>query len=363
MQMTDIFDAMESFLRSLPPDVESHVALHDAIQASETAALSLLNQRLELLTDQDRKLASPYTAIGYFTNMAGDQQLAAWVLALELGKLHQRNSLRSRFERYSNTQRLFVDLPKLLEASRERELIPLSSVKNLRTDGVVSCGTRFARIDPYLPPALVANFSATFPAAPLFVRLDPDFVKPSKPKTYLAEEVIVPADPYWWRTLGIHRGQEKGSRYALPKVKNPADDLESFLEFHVRSLRTIEVHAQRPKADYLSMMVEELVDSRQETGLLIGRCIHWDTRSPSGVSPSAADVQHLDLAINVYEGRAAEIRLAQCLSKGRVVDASFRTHLLRIESIPAQALFWIATQFFRSQILLSEWHQDQFAAE
>lgn len=79
-----------------------------------------------------------------------------------------------------------------------------------------------------------------------------------------------------------------------------------------------------------------------------------------GTAPDVATVKHLDLAINVYSGKAAEQRVSESLSDGRVTNATFRTHLLRIEGIPAQALFAIAAHFFVSSVLLGEWFKDQF---
>jgi hypothetical protein len=109
------------------------------------------------------------------------------------------------------------------------------------------------------------------------------------------------------------------------------------------------------------MMVEEIVDRRSTREPVLGRCIHWDTEAPVGASPSQARVKHLDLAINVYRGEAADRRLTQSLgADARVVDATFRTHLLRIEDIPPQALLGFASQFFVSSLLTLEWFEDQF---
>lgn len=108
------------------------------------------------------------------------------------------------------------------------------------------------------------------------------------------------------------------------------------------------------------MMIEEL--SQIDThGLLFGRCIHLDTDSKFGTPFEFAQLNHLDLAINIYEGEAANKRLGDNLAAGNVTtDASYRTHLLRIEGIPFKGLFGFVIAFFRSQTLISEWFEDQF---
>ena len=71
-------------------------------------------------------------------------------------------------------------------------------------------------------------------------------------------------------------------------------------------------------------------------------------------------MNHLDLAMNVYEGDARTARMAMHLRNGTVENASFRTHLLRVEGVPLSALLDLATMFFRSTTLTTEWIADQF---
>jgi hypothetical protein len=69
-------------------------------------------------------------------------------------------------------------------------------------------------------------------------------------------------------------------------------------------------------------------------------------------------MQHLDLAINVYEGQDRQKRFAQSLQNGKVQDASFRTHLFRIEQTPFVSLFSFCGMFLESKVLLSEWFNE-----
>jgi hypothetical protein len=358
--MTDILEHMDAFTRNIPGGVQLHVFLDQQIEAGDAFALQLVTERAMLMTDQDRTRASAYMEIGYYTGLAEDHRLAAWLLTLEMGQMLELDALASRFARYSPNQALFQALPNLWAEVRDEELIGYQPARRVRHDGVIHWDGAFVRLDPYLTPDMVANLAAAFPTAPLYVRLDPDFTSGSRPREYLVEAVLVPADPSWWRTLGIHRGEAKGSHYEIQDPKDPKSDMQSFLDYRVRGARTLEVHAQRTKDDYLSMMVEELVDLRETSGFLLGRCIHWDTEALKDTAPEVALVKHLDLAINVYSGVAAAQRLSKSVARGRVTDAIFRTHLLRIEGIPAQALLAVAEHFFVSSVLLAEWFKDQF---
>jgi hypothetical protein len=119
--------------------------------------------------------------------------------------------------------------------------------------------------------------------------------------------------------------------------------------------------APRPSAiahalgGYLTMIIEELPRPDDPSGLMIARCIHLDTRDPAFTPLGQVEMQHLDLAINVYEGEDREKRFAQSLQNGKVQDASFRTHLFRIERTPFVSLFSFCGMFLESKVLLSEW--------
>ncbi len=113
--------------------------------------------------------------------------------------------------------------------------------------------------------------------------------------------------------------------------------------------------ARRTQDRYLSMMIEELPAPDAGNGLMIGRCIHLDTDAKAGSPANAAQVLHLDLAINVYIDAARPKRMTNTLHHGKAEDATIRTHLYRIENIPFLALFDFAELFFKSRFLLNEW--------
>ena len=50
--------------------------------------------------------------------------------------------------------------------------------------------------------------------------------------------------------------------------------------------------------------------------------------------------------------------MGDSLQSGKVRDATYRTHLLRVEDVPFPALFGFAEMFLKSQCLLAEWRSD-----
>ncbi|MFW0966307.1 hypothetical protein ACEV9L_24895 [Vibrio parahaemolyticus] len=109
------------------------------------------------------------------------------------------------------------------------------------------------------------------------------------------------------------------------------------------------------------MMLEELSEKNSDVGITIGRCIHLDTDDAIGTPFGESIVNHLDLAINVYEGDAGKNRYSGNLAQGsKVENATFRTHLLRIENVPLQSLLLFVMVFFQSKTLVSDWFEDQF---
>ena len=69
-------------------------------------------------------------------------------------------------------------------------------------------------------------------------------------------------------------------------------------------------------------------------------------------------LNHLDLAINIYQGQRRAERFSQTMQSGKVPDASFRTHLFRIEQASFLSLFDFSRQFLKSPVLLGEWIQE-----
>lgn len=62
---------------------------------------------------------------------------------------------------------------------------------------------------------------------------------------------------------------------------------------------------------------------KEHNKYFVSKCIHLDTDVEVGVKIDNAILNHIDLAINVYDSESYLKRKNQSLSEGRVVDAIF----------------------------------------
>ena len=232
-------------------------------------------------------------------------------------------------------------------------------VKRIFSDGTAALQKGYARLDPLLAPQIIDALETAFPDVDLHLRLDPEHLQQQRPTSQLNEEVQVPASYRWWRSLGLYRGQSTGGRYILDAAIGPKEDDVTYLDYHSRGFRALETITQRRNADHLTMMLEEL--QTLGDGLMIGRCIHLDTRAPHGTAPVDAEVLHVDLAINVFTGPKVAERLASPMHTHEKVKACFRTHLLRAERVPFAVLTMLSNMFFASNALKDDLFKDQFS--
>jgi hypothetical protein len=173
----------------------------------------------------------------------------------------------------------------------------------------------------------------------------------------LREHVIRVPNPTWWKVLGLHRGTTDSGCFDLA----PDMGRTAYWKYAVKGVRRLEVFVKREAQGRLSMMVEEVSVRDETNGFVLGHCIHLDTQSPEGTPFEEAELKHIDLAINVYEGDRIGARREQKVSDtGRVVDASYRTHLIRVDGARFPILFDFAGDFLLSKTLLFEWLSHHF---
>ena len=311
------------------------------------------------MTDADAAGVRPLLETGLFPDPDPDRRLGWWLLCNDIVHRAAHLALERGCEPYQRNQPLFQAVPNLFARVRRRatdqgDLIDDRAVACLDNSEVYQVGSGFAKLSPYLPAGIANWARADFPAAPRFLRLEPSRFYSSRPLMRLEEAAIVPADPKWMKTLALFRGEKTFARYELLD-RSPAEGLDEYREYRLGGLRRLEVTAERRETDYLSMMVEELPRADDPGGLMIGRCIHLDTRAPIGMPMAEARLQHLDLAINVYTHGDRALRFANTLQNGKAQNATFRTHLYRIEGVPFPALFTFAQMFLRSRVLCDEW--------
>lgn len=290
--------------------------------------------------------------------MPVSDRVGSLLATLDVSHEIEQRDLETRCAKYKESDKLFQVHPNLLSTVRDQELIPRAILMDVMDDGLVQTESGYARLDAMLPSAIVNVMAALYPQAPLFVRLDPQKAWLQPAKQLLMETILVPANPTWWRSLGLYRGKETGAQYVIEPRASAEDDINAFVEYHVHGLRKLETIVQRKETHYLTMTLEELEVRRD--GLLIGRCIHLDTSAPMGIMPSEAKVLHVDLAINVYQGELAATRLSSAMNNAEKVKTSIRTHLLRAEQVPFDVLTLLSFMFFKSRILRQDLFINQF---
>jgi hypothetical protein len=324
--------------------------------------------RLAIATEAELSAVTGYLEIGFFADADETCRRAWWLFLFDIIDASDNLLLEAVFAPYSRDQPLFQGAPKLFDHIRRKqrdgeagepdhELIDETVVCSFQDSEVFALNPGFAKLVPQLRPQIPAWASSQFPAAPRYLRLDPRSWYAEQPMMRLEEAAIVPADPSWMETLALFPGMKTFASYVLEDC-DPKVDRAQCRDYRLRNIRRLEITAQRRGADYLTMMLEELPRADDRNGLMVGRCIHLDTSAQVGTPMAEVRLQHLDLAINVYRGDRRHERMADSLQNGKVCDASYRTHLYRIEDIPFPALFAFAGMYFKSGVLLGEWVAD-----
>jgi hypothetical protein len=342
--------------------------VEDLLISSHELSREIIEARTDLLCPSDYEKFGGYLEIGFFKEFEASERLALFSFMFDIGNDLKVSFLRRTFERYEIGQPLFYGeedffdcIRKTSAGSPDLELIDPKYLKNIHDSEIFERNGNFFKTDEYLNPALYSLCKKTFPSSPIFIRLDPTKRYSSQPLCQINEEILIPANPNWWKHLNVHRRNKEGSSYFLYPKEPSKESKQEYWEYHTEGIRRLEVIAKRNNDGNLSMMIEELSDKDSDVGITIGRCIHLDTDDGIGTPFNESNVNHLDLAINVYEGDASRRRYLGNLAKGvKVENATFRTHLLRIENVPLKSIFLFVKVFFKSKTLKSDWLADQF---
>lgn len=369
MNIDEYFNEVENAVSAcVERDISSQEYVEKLIISSPEKIKSIIALRKEFLCASDYEQLGGYLEIFCFTQYDYSEKIALFSFMFEVGNILKAKLLRNRFQRYEENQPLFSKDSSIFKCIRkdssgkpDLELIDDSCLENIQESEIFCRSGFFYLTDPFLNPALYTLCQTQFKGSQIYIRLDPTVVYCSQPLFRLNEEILIPANPNWWKNLNIYRRDKEGASYFLYEKELTKNTYQEFCEFKIKGIRRLDVVAKRNNSGNLSMMVEELSDKDADSGLTIGRCIHLDTDDPIGTSFNDSIVNHLDLAINVYEKDSAKKRYNDNLATGsRTEDATFRTHLLRIEKIPLKSIFLFAIAFFQSKTLIRDWFKDQF---
>ena len=335
---------------------------------NDPAVMACANFRGMMLTEAEITATQPLLEIGYFRGPQPLERVAWFVFSSDVNGEVVNRTLERACHRYTVEQPLFAGTPPLFNAIRQREgsgspdfeLIDEAAISCIHDSEIYHAGTGFAKLVPCLRPGIVNWAREKFPTARRYLRLDPYRFYRTQPLSLLQEAALVPANPHWMSTVALFPRTKEFAAYVLEDC-DPRESPSQYWDFHVRDIRRLEVTAQRREADYLTMMIEELPRPDAETGLMVAKCIHLDTRAAAGTPMTDVRLEHLDLAINVYSGAARAARMADSLQNGKVLDATYRTHLYRVEDVPFPALFGFAELFLSSKVLVGEWLTETLA--
>jgi len=349
---------------------ETGVATHDhldaELNASNAAIHDLVHFRKTLIDSKEQSKVSGYLVINNFLIFSGMERAACFILTFEIDEFRSKLSWRKRCEAYQMQHPLFQKEPHLFEFIRRKEngvcdfeLIQSDVLTQFNNSEIVRFNNSYTLIDSAMNSALFSWAKETFANQPIYIRVNPYKVFDKIPPQRMFESVSIPANPNWWKNLSIYNRCKEGACYILEDCR-PEENQRQYWERYIMKILRLEVISKRDNNGNLSMMIEE-IDDTDRYGLRFGRMVHLDTDSPYGTDFHNATLNHLDLAINVYEGESAVRRGVDNLALGKkTTDASYRTHLLRIENIPFNALFGFVIWFFKSEALIRDWLKDQF---
>lgn len=349
---------------------DSAVATHDFLNGElnngNKDIKDLLDFRMDFIDEREIEKVSGYLIIGNFLNFNEMERITCFMMTFEIDEIKSKLGWKRRCENYDMSQPLFQKEPTLFNALRRRdngvqdfELINNEAFAQINNSEILRINNSFTLIDSELNPLLYTWTKENFTDKPLYIRANPYKAYDDIPPQRIFESISMPANPNWWRNLSIYNRNKEGACYILDDC-SPQENYRQYWELHIKKILRLEVIVKRNNNGNLSMMIEEIT-AIDNYGLRFGRMIHLDTDSPYGTDFENATLNHLDLAINVYEGENAVNRGNDNLASGdKTTDASFRTHLLRIENIPFKALFGFVTSFLKSQTLINLWLEDQF---
>lgn len=267
------------------------------------------------------------------------------------------NSLR----KYSINQPLFSSNQELLSHTLNDDLIPSTQLQRDYFANVVQFANgKYAYIDESLEPPLLQQLEER--GVTYYVRVNPYYIYDTKPPIFIKEAAWRKPSPKWQNAVGIIPNQKDGFSYYIPDDVDLKTHPYEYIDRHFYNILRIEGEYKRKRDGYFSMMVEELKEVKHpflDEYYIVGRMIHLDSIE-DGAKGLNARLKHIDLAINLYTNYDATIRVNERLENGgKIVDATYRSHILRLNDAKLSDIIAFST-FFESKCLQEEWIKDMF---
>ena len=289
--------------------------------------------------------------------------IAAGLIA-DLNYRQEISYLRNSLEKYSINQPLFNSNNELLTSTvAENELIPSTLFhRDYMTNVVRFANGKYACIDESLEPPILQHLEKR--GLTYYVRINPNYVN-DKPTILHKREIWRAPSPEWKNAIGIKRGGDGFSHY----IPDDIDITTNSLAYHDRRILhicRIEGFYERRDDGYFKMEVEELKKEEhpffKDEYYIVGRMIHLDSIE-DGEKGLNAQLQHIDLAINLYTGYDATCREETRLeNSGEKVKIKSRSHILRLNDAQLSDIILFST-FFESKYLQDEWINGMFISD
>lgn len=332
--------------------------------------MSAISKRAQTLTVQEMERCEGYLNPTMFPNLTHKEQIACYVIILDAEHLRELNKHMQQNKDYNGDEPIFINTPLSESICYNNELIDYNAIHRQPETNISKVGNRFVRLDSRIPLCFYHWLEDCFSNSTKAVRIDPTAIYDTMPSQMVLECVIQPPKLDWWSTLNIYNEESKGCSFML--IGDDVHYHQDYYDYNVLGIRRLQVSVTRQNghnrnAGNMQMMIEELTKIYEATDLsksyMIGRMIHLDTDAMTGTYFKDATLNHIDLAENLYVGDAAYARDNQDLATNHMIlDATARTHLLRVNNIPFESIFKFAYAFFKSKQLVDEWKGAEFSA-
>ena len=275
---------------------------------------------------------------------------------------HVYNTSRS-FEKYSEDQPLFKLYPELLvdtEYIFGNVVNDLNNIKQYYTDGHKFWGIPYkGSILCLVDDSELYSCVMLSDASETKIHVDPYRFYNQRLHEFFTKGITRWVDPHWKSRKQLRKGQT-GS------VFEPSYYVEDllvdevycyFIEkiWDVGSIR-LEVSIKNNDKNGFIILVEELKYLFTDA-ILVGRCIHLDISE--GEIDSNSIMNHIDFAINYYLGESENERLGVNISTGGdVVEASFRSHVIRLNEVRFEQFPKLCVSFINNKRLAMEFIYD-----
>ena len=333
---------------------------------NDPLATDLFEFRKYFLDKHDHEKVQGYLEIGFYRNKSKGDRVTYFCLEFELESVIRRKRLVKLCAKYDDKQTVFEEEPRLSDHIRikgskkkkpENELIDYNAIKQIHNSEILKFQDRFIKLCPYLNPRIPEWAINNFSSSPLFVRVNPDIISDMRLPQLLTEELQINPHNIDWNSFSFKNELLQSDEYRLDDIQLSKETQREYWDSRIRKIKSLQISTSSKK-DYRSFMLEELIDKNGDEQILIGKCIHLDSTNFDESDIDNQVLNHLDLAINVYENENRTARLNESLRNGKITDADFRTHILRIDNVSIKSLPVFCLLFFGSMTLTEKYFEN-----